>query len=37
MRVKLYESAIASRLIVSRKIRHSANFEFCNSIGTLRT
>jgi adenylate cyclase len=37
IRVRLYDSAIASRLIVSRKIRHSAIFDFCNNIGPKRT
>jgi hypothetical protein len=33
MRVRLYESAIASRFVISQKISRPATFDFCNSIG----
>ena len=36
MRLKSYESVIASRLVFSRKIRRPAIFDFCNTIGTTR-
>jgi hypothetical protein len=29
----LYESAVASRFVFSRKIRSPATFDFCNTIG----
>jgi len=35
--LRLYESAIASRFVFSRKIRRSATFDFCNTIGHDRT
>jgi tetratricopeptide (TPR) repeat protein len=37
VRLRLYESAIASRFVFSRKIRRPATFDFCNTIGTFRT
>jgi hypothetical protein len=37
MRLRLCESVIAFRFVFSRKIRGSATFEFCNTIGQLRT
>jgi hypothetical protein len=33
-RLRLYESAIASRFVFSRKIRDPATFDFCNTINT---
>jgi hypothetical protein len=36
MRLRLYESAIASRFVFSRKIGDPATFDFCNTIGTKR-
>jgi hypothetical protein len=30
--VRLYESAIASRFVISQKISRPATFDFCNSI-----
>src|SRR5271170_2183020 len=32
-RLRLYESAIASRFVFSRKIPRPATFDFCNTIG----
>src|ERR1700758_4596235 len=32
-RLRLHESAIASRFVFSRKIRDPATFDFCNTIG----
>src|SRR5262249_46710120 len=37
MRLRLYESAIAPGFGFSQKIRRSATFDFCNTIGTKRT
>src|SRR5262249_19218867 len=36
-RLRLYESAIASCFVFSRKIRDPATFDFCNTIGTEPT
>jgi hypothetical protein len=33
--VTLYESAIASRFVISRKISRPATFDFCNSIDRI--
>jgi hypothetical protein len=35
--VTLYESAIDSRFVISRKISRPATFDFCNSIGHKQT
>jgi hypothetical protein len=36
-RLRLHESSISARFKFSPKIQTSANFDFCNSIGTFRT
>jgi hypothetical protein len=37
MRLRLCESAIASRFVFSPKIRDPATFGFCNTIGHFQT
>src|ERR1700730_5262485 len=36
-RLTLYESAIVSRFVFSRKIRRPATFDFCNTIPQMQT
>jgi hypothetical protein len=35
--LRVYESVIVSRFLFSRKFRGAATFDFCNTIGPLRT